>query len=127
MHYVKAPFTQIDLLNQVLRHFEIKAVMQNDLKKMYVYIKEVINIHYCIYLSILNLPCRQPSSSLINPLSQVHVWFSPHTPACFVPLHWILASQSSLRFLLPIKKCLLYFKEYISFKEQRKVSMLFLN
>lgn len=87
MHYVKAPLTQLDLLNQVLRHFRIKAVMQNDLKKMYVYIKEVVNIPYCIYLSILNLPGRQLSFSLINSLSQVHVWFSPHTPACSVPLH----------------------------------------
>lgn len=33
MHYVKAPLTQLDLLNQVLRYLKIKAVMQNDLKK----------------------------------------------------------------------------------------------
>lgn len=41
MHYVKAPLTQLDLLNQVLRHFNIKAVMQNDQKRYMLTLKKL--------------------------------------------------------------------------------------
>lgn len=69
----------------------------------------VSNIIALIYL-FLNLPDTHSSFSLINPLSQVHVWFSPHILACSVPVHWMLASHSSSMSLLPV---MLYFGEYI--------------